>query len=147
MLFFRVVLSERSLLVPNMSSVPLGHVSHFSCEVYCHESLLVTWLLNGTFLSELGLFSGMPGVTLRSDRALQCSANRPNMASMYTATLEVFPESLDPFTVQCAAVYVCGDGDEATECRSRVCYGPLIHVEGEGPVLYSYFSCLNYTET
>lgn len=65
---------------------------------------------------------------MRSDQTVQCSSN----VNSYTDTLKVVTDSLDPFTVQCAAVYVhvCNQDDDVTGCRSRVYYSQTIHLEG-----------------
>lgn len=107
--------ADVSLLSPNMSTAFLNSASQFSCEAYCHESLVVAWLLNGSFLGHLG------------NSYVQCVTMVNNSC---ISTLELVPESLDPFTVQCAAVYVCDPG--VTGCRPRVCYSPPMHVNIEG---------------
>lgn len=124
-----LVLSTRSLLGPNTSTIPLNRASQFPCEVFCHEWLLVTWLINGSFLDNTQLRSHV--VSTRSDHAVRCSSNE-SAANMFTDTLEVLADFLDHFTVQCVAVSVCdqpGDG-EVAGCRPSVCYSQLIHVEG-----------------
>ena len=61
-------------------------------------------------------------LTATNDHAESCPTN-----GIFTATLTALPRLLDLFTVQCAAVHVCDDGEP---CRHRVCYGKEVHVEG-----------------
>lgn len=129
-----IVYPMRALQSPNTSIVRRNQVNQFNCEVHCHDSLLVTWQLNETFLSELGPSSGMPRVVSLSNYDHQCSPASAGAESVYNSTLEVIPETLDPFTVQCIALHVCdgpGDSGDYTRCRPTVCYGQLTNVEGE----------------
>ena len=97
--------------------------SQFFCDAFCHQSL-TTWLINGSFLSH---FSSSQLIAIRSsDHDVQCSSNQDS----YTSVLEVHADSFNPFTVQCAAVSVCGQADDVASCTPTVCYSQTIHVEG-----------------
>ena len=80
--------------------------------------------------------SDLSSVSVSSDRAVRCSERAGAAANTFTTTLEVFPDSPSPFTVQCAAVRVCDlpgtsdAADEAAMCGPTACYGTLTHVEG-----------------
>lgn len=108
---------------PNTST--LNITSRFSCTCFCHESLLVAWLINGSFRRS----PQHATMTIR-DHTEQC----PSSENHGTNVLEVLTTSLHPFTVQCAAVHVHvfnQDGDDVTGCRTRVYYSQTVHVEGK----------------
>ena len=116
MLFYSCIVLSANI------TVSVGIPSQFSCEVLCEQSLLVTWLINGKFLSQLGsIFSTQTS----SDYSLQCTGS-----NTYTTTLQVLTHTHTPYTVQCAAVATCNQGDETTPCTSEVCYSHPIQVEG-----------------
>ena len=115
-LLFIIVLVFPSLNTSNVSS-------QFFCDAFCQQSL-TTWLINGSFLSHFSS-SQLTAIT-SSNHDVQCSSNQDS----YTSVLEVHADLLDPFTVQCAAVYVCGQADDVASCTPKVCYSQAIHVEG-----------------
>lgn len=95
------------------------------CEAICDESLLLAWVINGTFLNHRGNDIS----ETRSSYFHQCGENG---SSMYTESLEVAVyKQLAPFTVQCVGLCVCRENSMATNCTARTFYSQTIYVEGK----------------
>ena len=117
-----------SVLDLNITMVP---PSHFSCETLCDDSLLVTWMINGMFLRQLG---NHLSVRTETDYPLQCDSGSQGSAT-YTSTLQVLSDTDTPlpvpYAVQCVAVATCNHGDETTPCTPKICYSHhIMHAEG-----------------
>jgi hypothetical protein len=98
------------------NSSVLSTPSKYTCEVLCHESLLVTWLINGTIQNHFE--------NSRTDDALQHAG--------CADTLEVSIDSLSgSFSVQCAAIEVCDVNMGSAGCLSQYCYSQILYVEGK----------------
>ena len=99
----------------------------FSCRAgYCHKSLVLVWLFNGS----------VPEGQRNSLLRVGSSGSNENITDC-TNTLDVLPDFLNPFTVQCVAVYVCDPANaDVSGCHPRVCHSPLLQVTTDGKILY-----------
>ena len=110
--------------------------NHFSCETLCDDSLLVTWMINGMFLSQL---ANQLSVRTETDYPLQCDSGSQGSVT-YTSTLQVLSDTDTPlpapYTVQCVAVATCNHGDETAPCIPEICYSHSINITGMSYTIY-----------
>ena len=117
--FLSIVVSLRG---PNFLN--LNSAGQFACATFCSAeiSLLVAWFINGTVYRNRTLTAG-PVATRISHSCLTGEGSMPDI-------LDVIPQSLHSFTLQCAAIYLPDKDELSSDWSARVYYSQEVLVEG-----------------